>query len=56
MSLQDDNLIKSGGKLTWEKTYGSNGGDWASCVIQTIDDNYVVAGAIHAEGYNHNVI
>ena len=30
--------------VTWDKTYGGSGADWANSIIQTIDGGYAIAG------------
>jgi len=36
--------------ITWDRTYGGSGYDWASSLIQTTDGGYVVAGVTSSKG------
>jgi len=36
--------LASDGAVSWQKTYGGSLDDWATCIEQTADDGYVVAG------------
>lgn len=36
------------GNQQWNRTYGGSGFDWASCVIQTFDGGYAIAGSTNS--------
>ena len=36
--------------ITWDKTYGGSGDDWAYSLIQTTDGGYAVAGITTSKG------
>ncbi|MGA2669054.1 MAG: T9SS type A sorting domain-containing protein [Ignavibacteria bacterium] len=42
------------GTLQWSRTVGGNGYDYAYSIVQTIDSNYVVAGASSSYTYMHD--
>jgi uncharacterized delta-60 repeat protein len=42
--------LDSSGAVTWQKTYGGTGGDYASSIQQTSDGGYVVAGYTNSFG------
>jgi uncharacterized delta-60 repeat protein len=47
--------LNSAGSVVWQKTYGSNGTNWASSIQQTSDGGYIVAGGTHlpSAGYDN---
>ena len=42
--------LESTGAITWQKTYGGTGTDYASSIQQTLDGGYIVAGSIRSFG------
>lgn len=50
--IDDFWLVKtdSSGNMLWNRTYGGSGDDEASCVIQTSDGGYALAGATNSSG------
>ena len=36
--------------LTWEKTYGGSGNDYATCIIETLGNGYAAAGWTDSKG------
>ena len=49
-------LVKtdSDGNKLWDKAYGGTGSDWASCVVQTSDGGYALAGYAYSYGAGNN--
>jgi PKD repeat protein len=45
--------LDQNGTVVWEKTYGGGGDDSASCVRQTADGGYIVAGATNS--FTHGI-
>lgn len=41
------------GDTIWTKTFGGSGGDHGTCVLQTIEGNYIVAGYTSTYGAGH---
>ena len=44
-------LIPFAQSLTWEKTYGGSGNDYATCIIETLDNGYAAAGWTDSKGF-----
>ncbi len=42
------------GELSWQKSFGGSGSDWAYSVIQTNDEGYIIAG--HSESTDGDVV
>ncbi len=41
-------LLDDEGNLLWEKTFGGSSDDFANCVINTADENFVIAGSTYS--------
>ena len=46
--------LDSNGNVTWQKTYGGSGGDFASSIQQTTDGGYIVAGSTYSFGASYD--
>lgn len=42
--------IDGDGNKVWEKLYGGNEGDWASCIVRSGDGGFVIGGGTHSFG------
>ena len=40
----------AGQQIQWENTYGGSGNDWVSCIIETSDGAYLIAGGTYSFG------
>jgi uncharacterized delta-60 repeat protein len=46
--------LNSTGEITWQKIYGGSGNDEASCIQQTLDGGYIVAGDTNSIGAGYD--